>query len=61
MSNLTLLIPAKYESESLPIFLKELKNYSYKKIVILDQTDIKTIESIKEFEDVEILNQEVKV
>lgn len=60
MSNLTLLIPAKYESESLPIFLKELKNYSYKKIVILDQTDIKTIESIKEFEDVEILSQAQK-
>jgi glycosyltransferase involved in cell wall biosynthesis len=60
MSNLTLLIPAKYESESLPIFLKELKNYTYKKIVILDQTDIKTIESIKEFKDVEILNQAQK-
>ena len=60
MSNLTLLIPAKYESESLPIFLKELKNYTYKKIVILDQTDIKTIESIKEFKNVEILNQAQK-
>ena len=60
MSNLTLLIPAKYESESLPVFLKELKNYSYKKIVILDQNDIKTIESIKKFEDVEILNQDQK-
>ena len=57
MSNLTLLIPAKKESESLPIFLKELKNYNYKKIVILDRTDIKTIQSIKQFDDVEILNQ----
>jgi len=57
MSNLTLLIPAKYESESLPVFLEELKKYNYKKIIILDQTDIKTIESIKKFDDVEILNQ----
>jgi glycosyltransferase involved in cell wall biosynthesis len=57
MSNLTLLIPAKHESESLPIFLDELKKYDYKKVVILDQTDIKTINSIKKFEDVEILNQ----
>jgi|TARA_Y100000389_G_scaffold58797_1_gene54781 glycosyltransferase involved in cell wall biosynthesis len=57
MSNLTLLIPAKFESESLPIFLEELKNYNYKKLVILDQSDTKTIESIKNFSDVEILYQ----
>ncbi len=57
MSNLTLLIPAKYEFESLPIFLKELQDYEYKKIVILDQNDIKTIEAAKQFEDVEILYQ----
>ena len=57
MSNLTLLIPAKFESESLPIFLEELKSYDYKKLIILDERDIKTIDSIKPFENIEILNQ----
>ena len=31
MSELTLLIPAKYEKEALPVFLDEIKNYNYKK------------------------------
>ena len=57
MSNLTLLIPAKSESESLPIFLEELKSYNYNKLIILDEKDVKTIDSIKPFENVDILNQ----
>ena len=57
MSNLTLLIPAKFESESLPIFLEELKKYDHKKLVVLDPSDFKTIDSIKNFQDVEILHQ----
>ena len=57
MSDLTLLIPAKFESESLPIFLEELKKYDYKKLVVLDGSDSKTIESIKNFQEVEILHQ----
>ena len=57
MNDLTLLIPAKYESESLPIFLDELKDYNYKKLVVLDQSDKQTIDSIKNFENVEILHQ----
>ncbi len=57
MNDLTLLIPAKYESESLPIFLTELKDYDYKKLIVLDQNDIKTIESINHFKDIEILHQ----
>ena len=57
MSNLTLLIPAKHESESLPIFLEELKKFNHKKLIILDEKDIKTVESIKPFDDVEILYQ----
>ena len=60
MSNLTLLIPAKFEFESLPIFLKELENYKHKKIVILDENDFETIEVIKKFDDVEILYQKRK-
>ncbi len=57
MSNLTLLIPAKYEAECLPFFLNELQKYEYKKIVILDQKDFKTVEAVKQFKDIEILYQ----
>ena len=57
MNSLTLLIPAKSEAESLPIFLEELKKFNYKKLVILDSSDISTIETIKNFEDVEVLFQ----
>jgi glycosyltransferase involved in cell wall biosynthesis len=57
MNVLTLLIPAKFESESLPIFLEELKNFNYKKLVILDRSDTSTIETIKKFDDVEVLFQ----
>ena len=60
MSNLTSLIPAKYEFESLPIFLKELDKFDHKKIVILDQNDIETINAAKQFNDVEILFQKKK-
>ena len=56
-NDLTLLIPAKFESESLPIFLEELKNYDYKKLVVLDETDISTIDVVKKFHDIEILFQ----
>ncbi len=50
MNNLTLIIPAKNEEESLPQVLNEIKNYSCNKIIILEKSDIKTIESIKNFE-----------
>ena len=50
MEKLTLIIPAKEESESLPKVLLELKNYSCKIIIILEQSDIKTLEAIKNFE-----------
>jgi hypothetical protein len=56
-NNLTLLIPAKFEAESLPIFLEELKNYDYKKLVVLDKTDFLTIDVVKKFNDIEILYQ----
>ena len=49
MENLTLIIPAKNESESLPEVLKELKNFKCNIIIILEKTDIRTIESIKNF------------
>ena len=50
MKNLTLIIPAKNESESLPEVLKEIKDYECKVIVILEESDIKTIEVVKNFD-----------
>ena len=60
MQDLTLVIPAKYESESLPIFLKEISQFSYKKIIVLDRNDFKTIDAIKNFKKIEILHQQQK-
>ena len=60
MIELTLLIPAKYEFESLPVFLKELEKYDFKKVIILEQSDKKTIEVAKKFKDIEILFQTKK-
>ena len=56
MKNLTLLIPAKFESESLPSVLSELKKFNYKICIILKDTDSITINSIKGF-DVEVIQQ----
>ena len=49
MKNITLIIPAKNESESLPIVLKNLKKFRFKILVVLQKTDKKTIDSIKKF------------
>ena len=49
MKNLTLVIPAKKESESLTKVLNELKPYNLKKIIVLEKKDKKTINSIKKF------------
>ena len=59
MNNLTLIIPAKNESESLPKVLQELKDFKYNISIILHESDYKTIESIKEF-SVEIIYQKNK-
>ena len=56
MENLTLIIPAKYESESLPDVLRELKKFNYNIFVVLKDTDLETINSIKNF-DIEIVYQ----
>ena len=56
MAKLTLIIPAKNEAESLPKVLSELKDYGFKIIVIVEQSDIETIESVKNF-DCEIVYQ----
>lgn len=49
MKNLTLIIPAKNEEDSLPQVLEEIKNYECNKIVILEESDFKTINAIKNF------------
>ncbi len=59
MTNLTLIIPAKEESESLPYVLQELRKYEYKKKVILQSDDVRTISSIKNY-DCEIIFQNDK-
>ena len=60
MSNLTLLIPANKEAESLPIFLRELDKYHYKKMVVLQKEDKETIDSIKNLKDIELHIQKNK-
>ena len=50
MKNITLIIPAKYEKESLPSVLNELKKFSFNILVVLEPTDLETIDSIKNFD-----------
>jgi len=47
--DLTLIIPAKREADSLPIFLEELKFINCKKMIVLEKSDILTINSVKKF------------
>ena len=60
MSELTLLIPANKEVESLPLFLKELKKYDFKKIIVLQEEDKETINSVADFKDIKICIQKRK-
>ena len=59
MNDLTLIIPAKNESESLPKVLNELKNFNCKILVSLQKDDEKTINAIKSF-DVKVYTQNGK-
>ncbi|OUU27092.1 MAG: hypothetical protein CBB97_06565 [Candidatus Endolissoclinum sp. TMED37] len=59
MSNITLVIPAKYESHSLPLVLDELKSYDFKKIIVLQEDDHETINAIKNY-DCKIIFQKNK-
>tara|TARA_B100000131_G_C17875389_1_gene516009 strand:- start:46 stop:711 length:666 start_codon:yes stop_codon:yes gene_type:complete len=56
MNDLTLIIPAKNESESLPIVLEGLKSFTCNIIVSLPKDDLLTIESINKY-NVEIIKQ----
>ena len=48
-TDLTLVIPAKYESESLPIILDSLKKFNFEIIVSLHSEDELTIKAIKSY------------
>ena len=56
MKNVTLIIPAKNESEALPIVLSKLRKLNLKIMIVLHKSDVKTINSIKKFK-VKILYQ----
>ena len=57
MKNLTLIIPARKEKESLPQVIDEIKNLDCKKKVILAPDDIDTINAIKNL-NVDIIYQD---
>ena len=59
MDNITLIIPAKKEGESLSKVLTELKDYNVTIKIILEPSDYETIHSIKDF-DCEIIHQTSK-
>ncbi len=59
MDDITLVIPAKNESESLPKVLDELLKYKIKKIIVIPPEDEKTRDAIKKF-DCKILCQNGK-
>ena len=56
MDDVTLVIPAKNESESLPKVLKEIEDYKIQKIVVIPKDDYLTREAIKNF-DCKIIDQ----
>jgi len=49
MKDITLVIPAKSESNSLPKVLNELKKFSVKKIIVIPKNDILTFKSAKKY------------
>ena len=57
MRDLTLIIPAKKEVESLPVFLKEIENYKCKKFVVLQKEDLETKEAINKIKNIKIIEQ----
>ena len=59
MDDITLVIPAKNEAESLPKVLDELLKYKIKKIIVIPTEDKKTREAIENF-DCKILFQDGK-
>ena len=50
MHDLTLVIPAKNEKESLPSVLQELKSFNLKVLIVLEESDKDTINSISNYD-----------
>ena len=57
MRDLTLIIPAKKEAESLPVFLKEIENYKCKKFIVLQKEDLETKKAINKIKNIKIIEQ----
>ena len=49
MKNLTLIIPAKMEKESLPEVLYEIEKFNYHVKIILEKSDNETIKAVENF------------
>ena len=49
INNLTLVIPAKNEEDSLPVVLEELKRFNLKANIVLQENDLDTIKSTQKF------------
>ena len=56
MEDLTLVIPVKNESESLPTVLSNLNNFNCKKIIVIDPLDNETFEVTKNFNATNLLD-----
>ena len=50
MHDLTLVIPAKNEKESLPKVLQELKSFNLEILIVLEESDRDTINSISDYD-----------
>ena len=57
MNDLTLIIPAKNESESLPIVLDSLKNLNLNIVITLRNDDTNTLNAIKSYKQIKIFYQ----
>ena len=53
----SLIIPAKKEVESLPVFLKEIESYKCKKLVVLQKEDLETKVAIRNIKNIKIIEQ----
>ena len=58
ITDVTLVIPAKNESESLPKVLDELKKFEVKKLVVMSENDTDTFNSIKSYDAKVFFKQE---
>ena len=52
MKDVTLVIPAKFESESLPKVIGELQKFFVNKIIVIPKNDYLTLNSIKKYKNI---------